>query len=637
MELTQSEQELRWLRTSCCLNATFNLQYCHFLLRALEKQAFENVVFAFRAHGPLTQYTELLLDHLKTALFIDDDEFNTKIRMAANNPYVCRIAQQLNPSYDNDARWFSYGYDLTGIELAKIKKMSANQNSKLVSHVGQNLCELHKHNRSLPHANEALSLLMQLPKQPYVPERLRKFLNGTESNFGERIAIEKEENSQSTAQQQKPRKNSVGRPRKRKQTNDTIPQQTAKEEQKKELQKSELFAKCPTITHHNVKRPPFYDQRPSTSTNVMDNLAELTLSRQFLPQSSKCISLSASNPLPQQQQCHHLSVELQNGANCPPIDEHGVTGTVVSNHDNLSVKHKRFHKDRKDRRESEDTTAVCARLRPFGRDSPSKTIRATDKKLLRPKRNTNSIDCANDLQKTHKYFSYFRPNPKYYGQTPIQITKKPCDFATDLHYGVSKRLKPSEERSSDKPNDVTNESQRGISTERNLITSPLQVATARFVVQSSSQQNLTASNAIVEADHAYEKTFPSVLAENDVTDSISPLIITKSDGPITDRMENGLSNGICKSARLSHLTKTSAFEILSTNQVTTDRSIPKAEVVETSGLDFLASTASLLAPMESAVKCSDKMATTKIGNYIYISYPTVNLNALTLDCCAYIG
>uniref|UniRef100_A0A183BWR6 ENT domain-containing protein n=1 Tax=Globodera pallida TaxID=36090 RepID=A0A183BWR6_GLOPA len=275
------------------LNST---EDCHFLLRALEKQAFENVVFAFRAHGPLTQYTELLLDHLKTALL-------------------------LNPSYDNDARWFSYGYDLTGIELAKIKKMSANQNSKLVSHVGQNLCELHKHNRSLPHANEALSLLMQLPKQPYVPERLRKFLNDTESNFGERIAIEKEENSQSTAQQQKPRKNSVGRPRKRKQTNDTIPQQTAKEEQKEELQK-ELSAKCPTVvTHHNVKRTAFYEQRPSTSTNAMDNLAELTHSRQFLPQSSKCISLSASNPLPQQ--CHHLSVELQNGANCPPIDEHG--------------------------------------------------------------------------------------------------------------------------------------------------------------------------------------------------------------------------------------------------------------------------------------------------------------------------
>ncbi|KAI3420393.1 hypothetical protein GPALN_003694 [Globodera pallida] len=591
------------------LNST---EDCHFLLRALEKQAFENVVFAFRAHGPLTQYTELLLDHLKTALFIEDDEFNTKIRMAANNPYVCRIAQQLNPSYDNDARWFSYGYDLTGIELAKIKKMSANQNSKLVSHVGQNLCELHKHNRSLPHANEALSLLMQLPKQPYVPERLRKFLNDTESNFGERIAIEKEENSQSTAQQQKPRKNSVGRPRKRKQTNDTIPQQTAKEEQKEELQK-ELSAKCPTVvTHHNVKRTAFYEQRPSTSTNAMDNLAELTHSRQFLPQSSKCISLSASNPLPQQ--CHHLSVELQNGANCPPIDEHGVTGTVVSNHDNFSVKPKRFHKDRKERRESEDTTAVCARLRPFGRDFPSKTIRAADKKLLRPKRNTNSIDCAaNDLQKTQKYFSYFRPNPKYYGQTPLQITKKPCDFATDLHYGVSKRLKPSEEKSSDKSNDVTNESQRGISTERNLITSPLQVATARFVVQSSSQQNLTASNAIVEADHAYEKTFPSVLAGNDVTDSVTPLIINKSDGPITDCIENGLSNGICKSARLSHLTTTSAFEILKTNQVTTDRSIPKAEVVETSGLDFLASTASLLAPMEPAVKCSDKMATTSEG------------------------
>uniref|UniRef100_A0A183BWR5 BRCA2 n=1 Tax=Globodera pallida TaxID=36090 RepID=A0A183BWR5_GLOPA len=178
---------------------------------------------------------------------------------------------------------------------------------------------------------------------------------------------------------------------------------------------------------------------------------------------------------------------------------------------------------------------------------------------------------------------------------------------------VSKRLKPSEEKSSDKSNDVTNESQRGISTERNLITSPLQVATARFVVQSSSQQNLTASNAIVEADHAYEKTFPSVLAGNDVTDSVTPLIINKSDAPITDCIENGLSNGICKSARLSHLTTTSAFEILKTNQVTTDRSIQKAEVVETSGLDFLASTASLLAPMEPAVKCSDKMATTSEG------------------------
>uniref|UniRef100_A0A915NIE0 ENT domain-containing protein n=2 Tax=Meloidogyne floridensis TaxID=298350 RepID=A0A915NIE0_9BILA len=186
-----------------------------FLLKALEKQAFEHVLYAFRAQGPLTKYKELILEHLKSALFITDQEFSLNLRVAANNPYLNEIVQKvppnltvinrrkahkarsshekqenvifkLNPSYDNFSEWLAAGLDLTGAELANSRRQQLNKNSTLSDHSTQILREIRRHNRNLSRescgASEAIAELYQLPKRPFMPERLRKLLRDTEAD-----------------------------------------------------------------------------------------------------------------------------------------------------------------------------------------------------------------------------------------------------------------------------------------------------------------------------------------------------------------------------------------------------------------------------------------------------------------------
>nr|CAD2152583.1 unnamed protein product [Meloidogyne enterolobii] len=157
-----------------------------FLLKALEKQAFEHVLYAFRAQGPLTKYKELILEHLKSALFITDQEFSLNLRIAANNPYLNEIVQKLNPSYDNFSEWLAAGLDLTGAELANSRRQQLNNNSSLSDHSTQILREIRRHNRNLSRescgASEAIAELYQLPKRPFMPERLRKLLRDTEAD-----------------------------------------------------------------------------------------------------------------------------------------------------------------------------------------------------------------------------------------------------------------------------------------------------------------------------------------------------------------------------------------------------------------------------------------------------------------------
>ncbi|CAK5089992.1 unnamed protein product [Meloidogyne enterolobii] len=138
----------------------------------LEKQAFEHVLYAFRAQGPLTKYKELILEHLKSALFITDQEFSLNLRIAANNPYLNEIVQKLNPSYDNFSEWLAAGLDLTGAELANSRRQqSNNNNSTLSDHSTQILREIRRHNRNLSQescgASEAIAELYQLPKRPF--------------------------------------------------------------------------------------------------------------------------------------------------------------------------------------------------------------------------------------------------------------------------------------------------------------------------------------------------------------------------------------------------------------------------------------------------------------------------------------
>ncbi|KAL7074568.1 hypothetical protein ACQ4LE_006363 [Meloidogyne hapla] len=237
------------LATNILEEKDLNEEDAKFLLKALEKQAFEHVLYAFRAQGPLTKYKELVLEHLKSALFITDQEFSLNLRIAANNPYLNEIVQKLNPSYDNFSEWLAAGLDLSGAEMANSRRQQLNNNnSKLVDHSTQILREIRRHNRNLSHesyvASEAIAELYQLPKRPFMPERLRKLLRDTETDgIVEVTEINKKEKSsevipQTTTTTKEPetkiiKKRNVGRPRKyprKEETNIEQPKQQTKEE-----------------------------------------------------------------------------------------------------------------------------------------------------------------------------------------------------------------------------------------------------------------------------------------------------------------------------------------------------------------------------------------------------------------------
>nr|CAD2127551.1 unnamed protein product [Meloidogyne enterolobii] len=251
-----------------------------FLLKALEKQAFEHVLYAFRAQGPLTKYKELILEHLKSALFITDQEFSLNLRIAANNPYLNEIVQKLNPSYDNFSEWLAAGLDLTGAELANSRRQqSNNNNSTLSDHSTQILREIRRHNRNLSResnvASEAIAELYQLPKRPFMPERLRKLLRDTEADGAvvdiptETIKKEKSEilpqittktttttTTKPTVETKQIKKRNVGRPRKypRKEetNNNNNNNEQHKQQEKHQQTKEETQKQINNNNNHNT-------------------------------------------------------------------------------------------------------------------------------------------------------------------------------------------------------------------------------------------------------------------------------------------------------------------------------------------------------------------------------------------------
>jgi len=75
-------------------------------LRQLEHKALEAVLHAFRAQGPLDVYKEVLLDHLKTSLFISREDYIFKVDHIAMEPTLKKVCDTLNPSYAcTEANW----------------------------------------------------------------------------------------------------------------------------------------------------------------------------------------------------------------------------------------------------------------------------------------------------------------------------------------------------------------------------------------------------------------------------------------------------------------------------------------------------------------------------------------------------
>ncbi|VDK77053.1 unnamed protein product [Litomosoides sigmodontis] len=167
---------------------TFDVEDCSYMLRVLEKDAFSTVVAAFRAQGMLNDYKRILLEHLKTALFVSDESYHAEIRQAANDEILTKIAQTLSPSYDTYAQWGIEGLDpVPHYDDIPIQD-DIDDDSNIDQNVANELLRLAKaHNAKLRNASTALHEMIALPKAPYVPERLRLLLRETESDYEGRI------------------------------------------------------------------------------------------------------------------------------------------------------------------------------------------------------------------------------------------------------------------------------------------------------------------------------------------------------------------------------------------------------------------------------------------------------------------
>ncbi|KAM3727397.1 BRCA2-interacting transcriptional repressor EMSY [Dirofilaria immitis] len=169
-------------------HSTYDEEDCSYMLRILEKDAFSTVVSAFRAQGMLNDYKKILLEHLKTALFISDESYHAEIRQAANDEVLSKIAQTLSPSYDTYAQWGIEGLDPVPHYDDIPTHDDIGDEDNVDQNVANELLGLAKaHNERLRNANTALHEMITLPKAPYIPERLRLLLRETENDYDGRI------------------------------------------------------------------------------------------------------------------------------------------------------------------------------------------------------------------------------------------------------------------------------------------------------------------------------------------------------------------------------------------------------------------------------------------------------------------
>ncbi|KAI6212663.1 hypothetical protein M3Y94_00052800 [Aphelenchoides besseyi] len=155
------------------------------ILRQLEHVALESVLHAFRAQGPLTLYKEILLDHLKSALFISQDDYIFKVDHVVKEPVCERVCRLLNPSYHyRDANW-----------LLERQSLHPHDFRRHMSRLGQNVTEIfeaddiknedvwakmfHDFNAD---QDKALTKLLSIDKKPFVPEVLRQVLVNSEQS-----------------------------------------------------------------------------------------------------------------------------------------------------------------------------------------------------------------------------------------------------------------------------------------------------------------------------------------------------------------------------------------------------------------------------------------------------------------------
>ncbi|VDK63976.1 unnamed protein product [Onchocerca ochengi] len=302
---------------------------CNYMLRILEKDAFSTVVSAFRAQGMLNDYKRILLEHLKTALFISDESYHAEIRQAANDEVLSKIAQTLSPSYDTYAQWGIESLDpIPHYDDIPIQENIADDDN-VDQNIANELLKLAKvHNAKLRDANTALHEMIALPKAPYVPERLRLLLRETENDYKGRVdlLISGEDRDDT---------------RTCRVTSGLIKSEILPFDESQQFTRMTQSAEKLYVSDSSQKTPTYYDVTPSTSTARPSSL-ELATS---CPSSS-----SSSTPIISSDQAILISkCNVQ-------ADE---------DFDSLAGEYVRPKKRRR------DLSATCARVLPFRFQSPA--------------------------------------------------------------------------------------------------------------------------------------------------------------------------------------------------------------------------------------------------------------------------
>ncbi|GMT04489.1 hypothetical protein PENTCL1PPCAC_26663, partial [Pristionchus entomophagus] len=153
---------------------------CSYLLRTLEREAFTSVVNALRAKGPPSEHTFLVLDHLKSALSINDELGRAEIRRAAFDPKLTRVSKVLNPNYDTCTEWSGCSTESRGLVEAGPSRAKPFANTSTTSIADQLLRQATSNNEKVNRRTGRAVELLALPHKPFVPERLRLLLRETD-------------------------------------------------------------------------------------------------------------------------------------------------------------------------------------------------------------------------------------------------------------------------------------------------------------------------------------------------------------------------------------------------------------------------------------------------------------------------
>ncbi|KAI6238879.1 hypothetical protein M3Y99_00645500 [Aphelenchoides fujianensis] len=154
------------------------------LLRQLEMAALDAVLHAFRAQGPLSLYKEVLLDHLKSALFVGQDAYIQRVDHVVEDEACARICEVLNPhSHRRDANWLLERQSVHPADFRRhMSRVGADVSGFFDAETADAAVWARVEAEWRAKEDRALCKLLSLEKRPFVPEVLRRVLACTEQS-----------------------------------------------------------------------------------------------------------------------------------------------------------------------------------------------------------------------------------------------------------------------------------------------------------------------------------------------------------------------------------------------------------------------------------------------------------------------